>query len=65
MKIAKRFWSLNWKIYQSLKPLMLIISSIISLTVLSSFGLKVIIPVIVLLWILVLAFYDYLKEAAK
>ncbi len=59
-RMAHKIWNLNWNVYQRLKPWLLVIVSFIALASLLQFGWKFIIQLTIIVWILSLAFYDYL-----
>lgn len=61
-KIVHKIWHLNWNTYQRLKPFLLILLGIMTLITLMPFGLKFVIQIVIVLWILCLAFYDFLLE---
>lgn len=64
-RTARKIWHLNWNAYQRLKPFLLILLSMMALMTLVTFDWKFVIQIIILLWVLCLALYEFLMEAAK
>lgn len=64
-KLIYKIWHLNWNVYQRLKPFLLILLSLMALMTLVTFDWKFVIQIVILLWVLCLAFYDFLLETTK